>query len=356
MPPARTGVADYSAALVSALKPLAPVAVNAPGDVNLYHLGNNHLHREIYSLALAQPGVVVLHDAVLHHFFLGTLTREHYVNEFVYNYGEWSRTLAESLWQQRARSAVDPRYFERAMVRRIAEVSRAVIVHNPGAAAIVRAHVPSACVYQVPHLLMPPPATPGWEVERLRQSWRVSGRTFVFGIFGHLRESKRLRCCLEAFRTVRPDVDCALLVCGDFTSRDLERDLAPCLSSPGVIRVGYLPEGQFWCAANAVDACLNLRHPSAGETSGIAIRLMGAGKPVIFTASLETAGFPEATCLRVDAGVAEKEMLAAYMVWLARNPAAAREIGRSAAAYVRSEHAPETAARAYLGVLNAMRD
>lgn len=355
MPPARTGVADYSAALVSALKALAPVAVNAPGDVNLYHLGNNHLHREIYARALAHPGVAVLHDAVLHHFFLGTLTREQYVDEFVFNYGEWSRTLAESLWQQRARSAVDPRYFERAMVRRIAEVSRSVIVHNPGAAAIVRAHLPSACVHQVPHLLTPPPATPGWEVERLRQSWGVSGQTFVFGIFGHLRESKRLRSCLAAFQRIRPDTDCALLVCGAFSSRDLERDLAPCLNGPRVIRIGYLPEPQFWRAANAVDACLNLRHPTAGETSGVAIRLMGAGKPVVFTASRETAGFPDATCLRVDVGVAETEMLAAYMDWLAREPAAAREIGRRAAAHVRSEHAPETAARAYLGVLNAVR-
>ena len=48
-------------------------------DIALYHLGNNQLHRKIYRRALAKPGVVVLHDAVLHHFFLGSLDRAEYV-------------------------------------------------------------------------------------------------------------------------------------------------------------------------------------------------------------------------------------------------------------------------------------
>jgi hypothetical protein len=72
MPPARTGVADYSAALVAALRKIGDVSINDPdADISLYHLGNNQLHRPIYERALAHPGVVVLHDAVLHHFFWG---------------------------------------------------------------------------------------------------------------------------------------------------------------------------------------------------------------------------------------------------------------------------------------------
>ncbi len=76
LPPARSGVADYSAELLRALEidePLGAVKVNArDADVPLYHLGNNPLHGEIYRHALETPGVTVLHDAVLHHFFLGS--------------------------------------------------------------------------------------------------------------------------------------------------------------------------------------------------------------------------------------------------------------------------------------------
>src|ERR1700727_2491964 len=92
-PPASpTGVADYAESLRRALEPYGPL------PVPLYHLGNNRLHTEIYRRALEAPGVIVLHDAVLHHFLLGTLTQEQYITEFVYNYSEWKRHLAEELW------------------------------------------------------------------------------------------------------------------------------------------------------------------------------------------------------------------------------------------------------------------
>src|SRR5437764_11555647 len=101
-PPASTGVADYSAALVPYLQKLGQIEVNpATCDVAVYHLGNNSLHREIYERALSQPGVSVLHDAVLHHFYLGFGDRERYLDEFVHNYGDSHRTLGVELWTNR---------------------------------------------------------------------------------------------------------------------------------------------------------------------------------------------------------------------------------------------------------------
>ena len=89
LPPAPTGVADYSATLLPLLRSCGAVEI-APEecDVALYHVGNNALHRDIYQRALAHPGVVVLHDAVLQHLLLGMLDSNEYVEEFVYNYGE----------------------------------------------------------------------------------------------------------------------------------------------------------------------------------------------------------------------------------------------------------------------------
>ncbi|MCS7316202.1 MAG: hypothetical protein NZ554_12070, partial [Bryobacteraceae bacterium] len=169
MPPAPTGVAHYGERLLGELRRFAEVELNARrADVFLYHLGNNQLHREIYRRALECPGVVVLHDAVLHHFFLGASERADYIEEFVYNYGEWSRGLAESFWAGRSRSAADPRYFRFPMLRRIAEVSRAVVVHNPAAARMVREHAPQARVVEIPCPVWLPRPSP--EYERIR--WR----------------------------------------------------------------------------------------------------------------------------------------------------------------------------------------
>jgi len=356
LPPARTGVADYSAALLGALQPLGDVEVNARrADVQLYHLGNNRLHAEIYRRALEEPGVIVLHDAVLHHFLLGTLSEREYIEEFTYNYGTWSEDQARELWRNRARSAADPQYFRYAMLKRVIERSRAVIVHNPGAARMVREHVPSAKVYEIPMLFEPPVESPSVaDVLRQRRNMGIGARTFLFGIFGHLRESKRLAGVLRAFERVRQCFPMALLVAGEFGSSDLKRAVAPLLRADrGIYRVGFTEEREFALYTAASDACINLRYPAAGETSAISIRLMGIGKPVVMTSGIETSRFPDATCLRVDAGVAEEEMLAEYMLWLAGSAAEAETIGREAAEHIRTLHAPDRVARAYWTALTA---
>ena len=151
----------------------------------------------------------------------------------------------------------------------------------------------------------------------------------MFGVFGHLRESKRLMAVLRAFHRVQRSYPARLLVAGEFVSRDLARAVEAMAGQPGVIRAPYLSERDFWLHAAAVDACINLRFPAAGETSGIAIRLMGLGKAVLLSAGEESVRYPQAACLRVDTGVAEQEMLEAYMAWLCQTHGAAAAIGAS---------------------------
>jgi glycosyltransferase involved in cell wall biosynthesis len=355
MPPARTGVADYAQSLLEALSARCDVRLDGAGaGICLYHLGNNHLHADIYRKALERPGVVVLHDAVLNHFFLGCLDRGAYIDEFVYNYGEFSRGLAGDLWDRRATSATDPRYFEYAMIRRVAETSCAIVVHNPAAARIVKRHAPGACVAEIPHLFCPSEAPSAAEVEHWRVSHGIPASVFLFAIFGYLREPKRLNSVLRAFAALAGS-PAALLIAGEFASPTLEQALARSrlLEAPGIFRLEFLPQPEFRLATSAVDACINLRFPSAGETSGITVRLMGLGKPVIVTASEENSAFPAGAVIRVDPGVAEQRMLAEYMEWLAACRDSAREIGRCAAAHIRENHSLDRVADQYLRILQS---
>ncbi len=353
LPPARTGVADYAAALLEGLRRFGRVEV-APAhcDVALYHLGNNALHAGIYRRALERPGVVVLHDAVLHHFLLGQLDREAYVGEFVYNYGEWHRGLAQELWRARAGSASDSRYFEYPMLRRAAETALAMVVHNPAAAETVRKHAPGARIVEIPHLFVPPALPSEAEVIRFRQRLGVEPGTFLFGVFGYLRESKRLVAVLKAHRELRRGgAQLALLVAGEFISQDLERAVELLLAEPGVIRLPHLPERDFWMAVSSVDACINLRDPAAGETSGIAVRLMGIGKPVLMTESPGCARFPEDACLRVARGAAEFDSLTAHMLLLISMATVARAIGRRGAAHIQEKHRLDVISKQYWELL-----
>ena len=341
LPPARTGVADYAAALLAELRRHGEVAI-APArcDIALYHLGNNGLHAETYRRSLAHPGVIVLHDAVLQHFFLGQLSEAAYIGEFVYNYGEWNRSLGQDLWRSRASSGADECYFRYPMLRRAAESALAVVVHNPAAAATVREHAPQARIVEIPHLFAPPALPDAVAALRYRQSLGVPSGSFLFGVLGYLRESKRVAAVLEAFAEIHAQLpQTALLIAGQFVSTDLERAVAPMLRSPGVVRMPFLEEREFWLAALAVDACINLRYPAAGESSGIAVRMMGIGKPVMVTDSLETARVPEGACVRIAARLAERDSLRQHMVLLTSISGVAQAIGQRAARHIASHHA-----------------
>ncbi len=343
-PGAPTGVADYAERLGR--------AIIHPADIDIYHLGNNGLHAEIYTRAIEKPGIVVIHDAVLHHFFLGSLPEDRYIEEFVHNYGEWHRDLARELWRDRAASGVDERYFQYPMLRRAVETANAVIVHNPGAAAIARQHGAEP-IHVIPHFFEERARPDGATIEQFRQRLGVAPGVTLFGIFGYLRETKRILPCLNAFRrlnSVRQRT--ALLLAGDAVSGDLRRLLDAEPVHPAIHRVGHLTARELDTAIAAVDCGLNLRFPAAGETSGIAIRLMGAGKPVILTEGSETSNIPESACLKVPAGPNEAATLFDQMALIEGFPAVARRIGEEARRHIQAHHSLETAASRYKEVID----
>jgi glycosyltransferase involved in cell wall biosynthesis len=354
LPPERTGVADYSATLLPELERLAQVIVNPTGPtpgLDLYHIGNNGFHYNAYQQALARPGVVVLHDAVLQHFFLGHLSREAYLEEFLHNYGEWYRPFAGQLWEDRNKASSDARFFEWPLLRRLAERSLGLIVHNAAAEQAVRRHAPKAKVIVIPHLFTPPPEPDPLDVAALRAQWTASAPVgvTVIGIFGYLRETKRIPAIFNAFERARMrGAKLALLVAGEFLSKGLEDSLRTRLAQPGVIRRGFVEEDEFWLQAHAVDACVNLRVPSAGESSGIAARLMGIGKAVFLTEGAEVAHFPAGSYFPVSAGREEEAELEALFLLIARHPELTREMGRLARAHVEREQAVDRVAAEYV--------
>ena len=77
-PPSRSGIADYSALLLPALRERVDVVLAEPGkrapaaDVALYHIGNDpDAHGWIVDALRKRRGLVVLHEYVLHHLIAG---------------------------------------------------------------------------------------------------------------------------------------------------------------------------------------------------------------------------------------------------------------------------------------------
>ncbi len=328
-----TGVADYALALHHALAEKGTVRWNdMSADAFLYHIGNNELHADIYQWALMKPGVIILHDAVLHHFLLSRFTEQEYMDEFLYNYGSWAESLGRSLWKNRHLAGCDSRFFEYPLLRRIVETSKAVIVHNQRAADLVRRHASDAIIEVIPHLFDAPDPAP--------RETRI-GDGVLFGVFGHLREPKRIGTVLKAIRHIP---NASLMIAGRFMSRDYQHSLQSDLENEQVILLPFGSEEEFWTRAKSVDVCVNLRSPSVAETSGVSVRLMGLGKSVIMTTPGEADDYPSGTCASVEPGEMEEDMLIAMMQWLSSSASDRRAMGELARQHVLEEHAPEKVA------------
>ena len=88
----------------------------------------------------------------------------------------------------------------------------------------------------------------------------------------------------------------------------------------------------------ACDACVLLRAPTMGETSGSAIRTLSLGKPLVVSDVGWFAELPDDVALKVPVGGDEEvDALAAALERLA-DPGVAARMGDAARAYVEREH------------------
>ena len=90
---------------------------------------------------------------------------------------------------------------------------------------------------------------------------------------------------------------------------------------------------------------MNLRYPSAGETSGTLIRAFEAGKPVAVSDYAQFAEFPDDCVVKIPFGDREVETLADFFVRDIADPAAAQ------AKWLRENASMELTVRGYLAAL-----
>jgi len=324
-------------------------------DVVLYHLGNNvDYHAGIRRAALETPGVAVIHDVVLHHLVLGaTLHRGDaaaYVDELRYCCGRTGE--AAGLRAVDPGVPVDPWAFP--LFERLVDRSLAVLVHNAFSRDRILASRPTARVEVVPHHLSLAGAVPKAEA---RQRLGIPGDAVVLSSFGFITGAKLPFAVVEAFARVRREMPQARLVLAgeispyfDFYS-GLDRALLE-----GVTVTGRLGIEEFLCHMSACDVAVNLRWPTAGETSGTLIRLLGMGKPIVVTNAGAFAEVPDDCCAKVDHDATESAHLVALLSRLARDSDLRRRMGENAARYAGEVHAIERSAAAYAGLLREVVD
>ena len=357
MPPERTGVADYSALLLPALQRTLDVEVVRRGrkrpprgvDVALYHVGNNpDSHAWIVDALRRSPGVVVLHDFVLHHLVAGmTVGRRDghgYLDAMEREHGVVGRLLGHGVLDKRIPPLWESRPEEFPLAGFVLEHATGLIVHSQTVRDLALAAGFEGPIWVVPH--------PAWPVPDV-EAERVSGGR-VIGCFGVVNSSKRIPELLRAFAGVRErHPEATLLLVGPTSPGfDLDRRLQRLgLADEGLVRMDWVDERRLWALMAGVDVCVNLRHPTMGETSGSVIRSLSLGKPLVVSDVGWFSELPDEVAVKVPVDASEVETLEAALELLLTRDDVRTTMGAAAAELARREHDLERVADLYAAAL-----
>ena len=361
LPPARSGIADYSEALIESLGPLVDLEVFARAedafdpsrfDIALYQVGNNQYHDFVYETALRHPGVVVMHESNLHHLISDITIRrddwDGYVRECEYNGGAAAGAYAERV----RKLEVGPDYEGLPMTRRLLERARGVVVHSRHMEREVLAAGFTGPVAVIPH--------GAWIPDADRNAWRqklgIDEITPLIGIFGYLKPYKRIAESLRAFqRLVRLVPQARMILVGEPHPEFPLAAMIRTMSLSANVRVlGFAPIEEFVGYLGACDIVLNLRYPTVGESSGTLLRSLGLGKAVMVSEVGSFQEFPEDVCLKVPVGAGEEDIIFEYMNLLVSRPEVAQALGANARDYVARECNWGAVARQYAAFLEAV--
>jgi glycosyltransferase involved in cell wall biosynthesis len=313
LPPETSGIADYSALLLPALRERIDVEVVKHGrtrpprgtDVSLYHVGNSpEAHAWIVDALRRRPGVVVLHELVLHHLVAGmTIGRKDgraYLDALERDSGLPGRLLAHGVLEGRVPPLWETRPEDFPLAGEVLDRATGLIVHSRYVENGARRLGYPGRLWRIEHPAWPAPAV---------EPAIIDGSPLI-GCFGHLNASKRLPRLLEAF-SLLPETARLLLV-GPVSPRyDLDAVLER-YGSERVVREAYVPEERLWSLMAACDVLVSLRAPTMGETSGSALRALSLGKPLVVS---DIGWFSELEgAARIPVGDGEVDALAEALV------------------------------------------
>lgn len=397
LPPASTGIADYTADVLRAIAgeyeveafheqpdvdaarlpcPAHPAASlierhrERPFDLAVHQMGNGTAHAFQYDLVPRLPGLLVLHDLVLHHararMFLdapevrayaaepSSAVRRDAAHVPLAAYGD---ELAYSYPAQAARlqavqlgTVGDLVPYAYPLFRLPVEASRATAVHNGFMADAVRAEVPDAEVLRVAMPMTRVAVAPA-DVRSLRERMGVCSGDLVVGAFGLLTREKRIDTVVRAVARVRTALPRArLMLVGPVPDRDALEAMLAARGLRDAIVTGRVPLEELAAHVEAADVVVHLRYPTARETSAALLRVLAQGRPVIVSDLEHLAGIPGDGVVRADVADEEGEVTRA-LLRLAEQPSLRERLGAAARAWVALEHSPKRCRETYVSAI-----
>ncbi|VWB12516.1 glycosyltransferase [Burkholderia metallica] len=375
LPPARTGIADYSAELLPELAHFYDIDVIVDPDTAgnpqfdgvtvrspqwfldnaglydrvVYHFGNSSFHRYMFPLLDVVPGVVVLHD-----FFLSGIVAE--MDSQGWLPGSWSQALYENHGYaglaERHRNA-DPAdiVWKYPCSLEVIQKSLGLIVHSENSKRQAM-HWYGGDVDDWVEIPLARATDVDFDRLGARAALGIGESDYLvcaFGLLGPMKLNLELLKAWSASNLVK-DSTCHLVFVGENHSGQYGQDVSRLIRNLGSnanIRItGWADASVFRQYLAAADVGVQLRTLSRGETSAAVLDCMNYGKPVIVNANGSMADLDDDAVWKLPDAFTEQQLVEALET-LRTDTELRTKLGRTARQLIVSRHAPDLCAQQY---------
>lgn len=324
-------------------------------DYVVYNLGNHYrYHGGVWETHRKKPGIVILHDLVMYHFFADILVERRsdpdaFVGLFRRLYGDGpadrvSRSLRgiERPISESSEVAEWPLFEE--TVRR----AHGVITHS----RFFEERVRQAADCPVCSLDLPSERSSHFQPIP-RKRLRLADDDVLIVVAGYLNRNKRSESIIRALGAIRPSNNVKLVLVGSISEGESARlaEIGRTANLGRSVRfTGYATEEEFYSYLHHADICVNLRYPNTEGASASAIEQMLFGSALI---ALDTGFFhelPDQVVARVRLKY-EQEDLQRVLRELLESPERRKDLASRAQSYAESRFRADLYAWGFLDFL-----
>jgi glycosyltransferase involved in cell wall biosynthesis len=319
-------------------------------DIAIYNLGDHYiLHGSIFEVSRLHPGIIILHDLVMHHFFSGYYfikekNRQAYIQALQFAHGDPGRQLGERVIAGEAGNIWEDETMLRFhMAKAALHGALGVVTHSRFALRQVEAFA----TYPTAHIHFP---TPNMQ----RQGRPQPSQKVRLLSFGNLNSNKMLHAVIEAIgqhAELRQQVVYDVIGSGQQQYIARLNALIKQYQLLNVVKLhGYQPGDVLHQYVQNADLVINLRNPHFGESSWVLLETAFAAKPVMVWKHGYYDEYPDDAVAKVT-----QETMTAQLVNLVNDPQRRLALSKRIEAYARATFSTAAYSRDLLGLIETVR-
>jgi glycosyltransferase involved in cell wall biosynthesis len=183
--------------------------------------------------------------------------------------------------------------------------------------------------------------------EQILKKMGISNKFPIVTSFGYISAHKRYDMILSVFKNILEIYPNAVFIIVGQDNIGLSNIIHELELDKHVVITGFIHEDNLVEILTISDFCINLRYPTAGETSRSVLQIMSYGKPVVVSNVGWFSELPNKSCLKLEMDSYQNTVLLDFFKLLTNEKTIRDSIGKNARDYVKKYHDPSFAAKMY---------